>query len=239
MDEKLAIVVGASRGLGLEIARRFIEGGYRVLGTTSKSGSEKELAGNHGFPFAFLDLSNLEDMASTTRLIVREHGIPHVVVINGAIGNDKVMSTMHDSEITRTLTVNLTGSLLATKYLTRPMLISGTGSVVIVGSITAQTGYSGLAVYGAAKAGLVGAVRGLARELGKRGVRINIVHPGFMDTEMTQRMTPEDRGRIASRSPFKRFVSTSEVSEAVFFLGGELSRGISGTSLTVDLAATA
>lgn len=239
MNDKLAIVVGASRGLGLAIAQRYLEGGFSVVGTSSRPEALQELQARHGFPFEFMDLVSHDTLSLDSRSIVRQHGIPSVVVVNGAIGNDKVMSTMHDSEIIRTLNVNLTGSLLATKYLTRPMLINGSGSIVIVGSITANTGYSGLSVYGAAKAGLEGAVRGLSRELGKRGVRVNIVHPGFMDTEMTEGMPPNLRERIVRRSPFNRFVTPAEVAHVAFFLGSHEASGISGASVTVDLAATA
>ncbi len=239
MKNKTAFVIGASRGLGAEIANTFITNGYKVVGTSSQADKLLELEERLGFPFHRLDFSVSSEIATDARDLLRAHGIPDVVIINGAIGSDKLLSTMHDSEILQTINTNLTGALLATKYLARPMLVNGKGSVVLIGSITAKTGYSGLSAYGAAKAGLEGAVRGLSRELGKGGVRINIVHPGFMDTAMTSAMDTSVKDRIASRSPFRRFVTTSEVAEAVFFLGSEKSSGISGANITVDLGGTA
>lgn len=239
MRKKTAFVIGASRGLGAEIAETFLRNDYKVIGTSSREDHLLELEERFGFPFQRLDFSSSSGIPSESRELLRTHGIPDVVVINGAIGSDKLLSTMHDSEILQTININLTGALLATKYLARPMLVNGRGSVVLIGSITAKTGYSGLSAYGAAKAGLEGAVRGLSRELGKGGVRINIVHPGFMDTAMTSGMEASVKERIAGRSPFKRFVTTAEVAKAVYFLGSDDSSGISGTSLTVDLGGTA
>lgn len=239
MRKKTVFVIGASRGLGVAIAETFLRNDYQVVGTTSRGDQVSDLEERLGFPFHLLDFSSSNDIPLQSRELLRKHGIPDVVVINGAIGSDKLLSTMHDSEILQTVNTNLTGALLATKYLARPMLVNGRGSVVLIGSITAKTGYSGLAAYGAAKAGLEGAMRGLSRELGKGGVRINIVHPGFMDTAMTSGMEASVKGRIAARSPFQRFVTLAEVAQAVYFLGSDDSSGISGASLTVDLGGTA
>ena len=129
--------------------------------------------------------------------------------------------------------------MLSLKYLSRAMLLNRKGAIVVIGSITANTGYSGLSVYGATKAALEGAVRGLSRELGKRNIRINAVHPGFMATAMTSQMGQDMKSKIESRSPFKRFVTTKEVANVVDFLCSDSSTGVSGASLTVDLGATA
>lgn len=233
------LVIGASRGLGLAILEKYSKAGRLVVGTTSQIDRVAEFSSACKVPFLHLDLRNLVSIGEACNSIIAQHGVPEHLVINSGIGTDRVLGTMSEIEIASTISVNFTGVMLCLKYLSRAMLLKRRGSIVLIGSITARTGYSGLTVYGATKGGLEGAVRGLSRELGKRGVRINIVHPGFMETDMTSNMNNELKTKIMSRSPFKRFVLPSEVAAVVEFLCSDGSSGVTGTSIVVDVGSTA
>lgn len=235
---KKALVIGATRGLGLEISNSLKANGYIVVGTSRTSDDLVSRSANIGFELEFLDLSETEGIGSKCHEIVMRHGVPDVIVMNSGVGNNRILATLHDSEIETTIKTNLIGPLVALKYLTRAMLPLRRGTVVVIGSVSAKTGYSGLAAYGASKAGLEGAVRGLSRELGKRGIRINIVHPGFLETQMTEELDTATKTRIASRSPMKRLALTREVANAVLFLSSPESSGITGTCLVVDVGGT-
>jgi 3-oxoacyl-[acyl-carrier protein] reductase len=129
--------------------------------------------------------------------------------------------------------------MVLTKHVVRSMMADGGGRIVNISSIVAFTGYSGLAVYAATKASLIGFTRSLAREVGRAGVNVNAVAPGFVSTEMTQGMTEESRAQIARRSALKRMVDVDDVANAVDFLMSERAKNITGTVVTVDAGNTA
>jgi 3-oxoacyl-[acyl-carrier protein] reductase len=129
--------------------------------------------------------------------------------------------------------------MVLTKYVVRAMMADGGGRIVNISSVTAFTGYSGLSVYGATKASLIGFTKSLAREVGRMGVNVNAVAPGFVDTQMTESMNDQQRQQIVRRSALKRMVDVEDVANAVEFLLGEQSKSITGTVLTVDAGSTA
>jgi len=135
--------------------------------------------------------------------------------------------------------VNTLSPIVLTKYVVRSMMADGGGRIVNVASIIGFTGYSGLSVYGATKASMIGFTRSLAREVGRMGVNVNSVAPGFVDTEMTQKLEDEQRQQIARRSALRRLPDIDDVAHAVEFLLGEQSKSITGTVLTVDAGNTA
>jgi len=135
--------------------------------------------------------------------------------------------------------LNTTSPMVLTKHVVRGMMADGQGRIVNISSITAFTGYSGLAVYAATKASLIGFTRSLAREVGRAGITVNAVAPGFVQTEMTKSLTEEDRERIARRSALKRLVDVEDIANAVDYLMGDGARNITGTVITVDAGNTA
>ncbi len=146
---------------------------------------------------------------------------------------------MHNSEIEALVRLNVLSPVILTKYIVRHMMADGEGRIVNISSIIASTGYNGLSVYGATKAAATGFTRSLAREVGKLGITVNAIAPGFIDTELTENLGGEGRQKIAGRSALKRLPEADDVASMVDYLLGEGGRNITGTVLTVDAGNTA
>jgi len=155
-------------------------------------------------------------------------------VNNAALGLDSVLATMHAKQIQELLLVNLNAPIELAKHSIRGMLVAREGRIINITSVVAQTGYKGLSVYAATKAGLEGFSKSLAREVGKRGITVNNVAPGFMPSEMTAGLADAQMDQIRRRTPLGRLVSAQEVSNAVSFLLSDKASGITGITLTVD-----
>jgi 3-oxoacyl-[acyl-carrier protein] reductase len=146
---------------------------------------------------------------------------------------------MRNSQIEELVRVNTLSPIMLTKYVVRNMMSDGSGRIVNVASIVAFTGYSGLAAYAATKASMIGFTRSLAREVGKLGITVNAIAPGFLATDMTHGLAEEQRQQIVRRSPLRRLADVEDVANAVEYLLGDKARNISGTVLTIDAGATA
>jgi 3-oxoacyl-[acyl-carrier protein] reductase len=146
---------------------------------------------------------------------------------------------MPNAKIAELVRLNTLSPIVFTKYVVRAMMADGGGRIVNVASIVAFTGYSGLSVYSATKASMLGFTRSLAREVGRMGVNVNAIAPGFLETEMTDGMTDEQRARVARRSALQRLPAVDEIGDAVAFLMSEGARSITGTVLTIDAGSTA
>jgi len=240
------IVTGGSRGLGLGIAKRLTGAGYRAIAVARKETpqltSAMEEAGRdnpgslHFVPF---DLAEIEDIPTLVKTLRKEFGPVYGLVNNAAVGFDGVLALMPNSQIEQLVRVNTLSPIVLTKYAVRAMMADGGGRIVNIASIIGFTGYSGLSVYGATKASLIGFTRSLAREVGRMGVNVNAVAPGFMDTEMTQGLEDTQRQQIARRSALHRLPDVDDVANAVEFLLGDKANSITGTVLTVDAGSTA
>lgn len=233
----LAIVTGSSSGLGSAVAVELIEKGFEVVGISRSQ--NLGLASATRFHEINQDLGNIDRIPELSRMIIRRFGVPDFLALNAASGFDGTFATMHDSEVLSAINLNLVSPLLLAKYLGRQMVTRGSGSIAIVSSVAASTAYSGLTAYSAAKGGLISASRVLAREYGTRGVRVNCVSPGFMETSMTQKMASSALEKIRRRVPSGKLVSISQAAALVCFLASESSSGINGANLTVDLGSTA
>jgi 3-oxoacyl-[acyl-carrier protein] reductase len=146
---------------------------------------------------------------------------------------------MHNSQIEELLRINVTAPIILTKYVVRQMMAGDGGRVVNISSIIASTGYNGLSAYGASKAALIGFTKSLAREVGRLGITVNAVAPGFIATEMTAALQDDDRARIMARAALRRLAEPTDVANAVSYLLADNARNITGTVLTVDAGATA
>jgi 3-oxoacyl-[acyl-carrier protein] reductase len=146
---------------------------------------------------------------------------------------------MHNSEIEALVGLNILSPIILTKYVVRQMMADGAGRIVNISSIIATTGYNGLSVYGATKAAATGFTRSLAREVGKLGITVNAIAPGFIDTELTQDLAEEQRKRIAGRSALRRLAAPDDVARMVEYLLGDGGSNITGTVMTIDAGNTA
>jgi 3-oxoacyl-[acyl-carrier protein] reductase len=240
------IVTGGSRGLGLGIVRKLTGEGYRViavarhmndqLASTMEQAEQSSPGSLHFIPF---DLGDVQDIPALVKKLRKDHGPIYGLVNNAAVGFDGVLALMHNSRIEQLVRVNTLSPIVLTKYVVRSMMADGGGRIVNIASIIGFTGYSGLSVYGATKASMIGFTRSLAREVGRMGVNVNSVAPGFVDTEMTHGLADEQRQQIARRSGLRRFPDIDDVANAVEFLLSDKAKSITGTVLTVDAGNTA
>jgi 3-oxoacyl-[acyl-carrier protein] reductase len=240
------LVTGGSRGLGLGIVQRLASSGYCAIAVARKMSRQLEGAiaqtesGQPGsLQFVGCDLSEIDGIPSLVKSVRQKFGPIYGLVNNAALAHDGALSLMHNTQIERLVRMNTVSPMVLTKYVVRTMMADGGGRIVNVASIIGFTGYSGLSVYAATKASMLGFTRSLAREVGRMAVNVNAVAPGFMDTDMTQAMTEEQRRQVTRRSALRRMADVDDVANAVAYLLGEGGRNISGTVLTVDAGSTA
>jgi 3-oxoacyl-[acyl-carrier protein] reductase len=240
------IVTGGSRGLGLGIARKLTETGYRAIAVARKQNSElatamqeAEISYPGSFHFVPFDLAEIEDISDLVKTLRKNFGPIYGLVNNAGISFDGALALMPTSQVEQLVRMNTLSPMVLTKYVVRSMMADGGGRIVNMASITAFTGYSGLSVYGATKASIIGFSRSMAREVGRMGVNVNSVAPGFIETDMTQDLKGEQRQQIERRSALKRLAEIDDVANAVEFLLSDKSKNITGTVITVDAGNTA
>ncbi|MCP3471605.1 SDR family NAD(P)-dependent oxidoreductase [Bradyrhizobium sp. CCGUVB1N3] len=237
------LVTGGSRGIGLAIARRLAASGdYNVVAVARRESGELAAAireAERRLHFRACDLAVTDAIPAFAKSVRDEFGTIYGLVNNAGIGTDGLLATMHNSEIEALIRLNVLSPIILTKYLARHMMADGAGRIVNVSSIVASTGYSGLAVYAASKAAIAGFTRSLAREVGRVGITVNAIAPGFIDTELTGSLDDEGRRRITGRSALRRLPEADDVASMVEYLLGEGGRNITGTVVTVDAGNTA
>jgi 3-oxoacyl-[acyl-carrier protein] reductase len=240
------IVTGGSRGLGLGIARKLTAVGYHVVAiartrTDELSAAISEAERNHtgSLQFVAFDLANIEDISRLVRALRKDLGPIYGLVNNAAVSFDGALAIMHNAQIEQLVRLNTLSPIVLSKYVVRFMMADGGGRIVNIASIIGFTGYSGLSVYGATKASMIGFTRSLAREVGRKGVNVNAVAPGFLDTDMTQGLDEAQRQQIARRSALGRLAAVDDVANAVEFLLSDAAQSITGTVVTVDAGNTA
>jgi 3-oxoacyl-[acyl-carrier protein] reductase len=239
-SHKTILVTGGTRGLGLAVTKRLATAGYRVIAAGRQCTPELEaVLSSANVHFEPLDLAKHAEIHDFVKRVTATHGHLYGLVNNAAIGHDGVLATMHDSQIESLISVNLTGTILLTKYAIRSMLLRREGRVINVSSIIASTGFNGLSVYAATKAALNGFTRSLARELGKAGITVNSVAPGYMQTDMTGALQGEKLESIKRRSPLGRLATVDDAAAAIAWLLSHDAASVTGTTLTVDAGSTA
>jgi 3-oxoacyl-[acyl-carrier protein] reductase len=240
------LVTGGSKGLGLGIARRLALAGYQVIAIARTEGEllaaamlAVEKASSGSLRFAAADLGDLDAIPALIRMLRKQYGPVYGLINNAALGTDGLLATMKNSDIERLVRLNTLSPILVTKYVARSMVADGGGRIVNVASIIGFTGFSGLSVYAATKAAMLGFTHSLAREVGRSGVNVNAVAPGFMDTEMTSGLVGEKREKVAGRSALRRLPEVDDVAGMVEFLLGDGGRNITGAVMTIDAGSTA
>jgi 3-oxoacyl-[acyl-carrier protein] reductase len=240
------LITGASRGLGLGIARKLTASGYNVIAVARKDNkdlnaaiAEAKRAKMGALHFVAFDLGEIAKIPELVRDLRKKFGPLFGLVNNAALGHDGALSLMHNLQIEGLIRVNTLSPIVLTKYVVRSMMSDGAGRIVNVASIIGFTGYSGLSVYGATKAAMLGFTRSLAREVGRLGITVNAVAPGFLDTDMTHGLASEQRAQVVRRSALRKLAGVDDVANAVDYLLSDKAQSISGTVLTVDAGATA
>ena len=237
------LVTGGSRGIGLAISRKLASAGFNVVAVARRESDELRAAiseakqGN--LHFRACDLGAIDAIPAFVKQMRDEFGAIYGLVNNAGLGTEGLLATMHNSEIEALVRLNVLSPVILTKYIVRHMMADGEGRIVNISSIIASTGYNGLSVYGATKAAATGFTRSLAREVGKLGITVNAIAPGFIDTELTRNLGGEGRHKIAGRSALKRLPEADDVASMVDYLFSEGGRNITGTVLTVDAGNTA
>ncbi len=202
-QQPLVLLTGVSRGLGLAVARKLLSSGFAVVGVSRTQSPEiDEISRSWGADFSFetFDLNEIDKIHEFVHDLHREYGRFFGLVNNAGVGLDGLLATMHERDIHSLIDVNLKAPILLSKYVSRGMLANRCGRIVNISSIIGSTGFSGLSVYGATKAGLHGLTKSLSREVGKAGVTVNTVSPGYLETGMTNEVDGERLDSIRRRT---------------------------------------
>ncbi|MCW8877378.1 MAG: 3-oxoacyl-ACP reductase FabG [Kangiellaceae bacterium] len=239
-DARLALVTGASRGIGKAIAENLGKAGFVVAGTaTSQVGADKisesfAEAGIEGKGFV-VNVSDSESIDSLVKALKEAYGkTPEVLVNNAGITRDNLMMRMSDEEWDSILNTNLTSVFKLSKACLRGMMKARWGRVINIGSVVGTTGNPGQTNYSAAKAALIGFSKSLAKEIGARGITVNVVSPGFIDTDMTQALEDSQRETLSKTIPLNRLGQPEEIASAVGFLASEGAGYITGETIHVN-----
>jgi 3-oxoacyl-[acyl-carrier protein] reductase len=240
------LVTGGSRGIGLAVSGRLAKAGYNVIAVARGESEELKDAIHQatadaigGLSFRACDLSEIDAIPGFLKKLREEFGPVYGLINNAGIGTEGLLATMHNSQIEALVRLNVLSPIVLTKYVVRQMMADGAGRIINMSSIIGATGYNGLSVYGASKAAATGFTRSLAREVGRLGITVNAIAPGFIETELTQSLSEGQRGKIAGRSALRRLAGVDDVARMVEYLLGDGGRNVTGTVFTIDAGNTA
>lgn len=236
MDKKIAIVSGASRGIGRAIAEKLAADGFFVVGTATSEGGAEAISAylaeqGKGFKLNVADADSIESFIKT---VSDAYGTPAVLVNNAGITRDNLLMRMKDEEWDDIINTNLTSIFRMSKAVLRGMMKVRYGRIINISSVVGSTGNAGQANYAAAKAGMVGFAKSLAKEVGSRGITVNTVAPGFIDTDMTKELSEELKKSLLGSIALGRLGQPQEIAHAVSFLASEQAAYITGETLHVN-----
>ena len=233
-----ALVTGASRGIGRAIATELAARGYRVIGTApTDAGAQaitEALAGHSGCKGVKLDVNDGAGVTALVDGIIKEYGGLHVLVNNAGITRDGLAMRMKDDDWDAVTDTNLKSVFRMSREVMRPMMKQRFGRIINITSVVGASGNPGQANYAAAKAGVAGMTRALARELGSRGITVNCVAPGFIETDMTGSLPEAQKAALMQQIPLNRLGKPEEIAQAVAFLASREAGYITGTELHVN-----
>lgn len=236
---KVALVTGASRGIGAAIATRLAADGFKVVvnyaGSTEKAEAiVADIIATGGEAIAIqADVANADQVKALVKQTVDAFGQLDCVVNNAGITRDGLLMRMKEADFDAVVDTNLKGAFLVTQAASRPLMKAG-GRIINIASVVGITGNPGQANYVAAKAGLIGLTKSVARELASKGVTANAICPGFIETDMTDELTDDQRNLSLGQIPLKRFGQTKDIAALVSFIASDEARYITGQTLAVD-----
>ena len=239
-ERKIVLITGASRGIGKETAKVYAENGYDVAinyvsEKTDVEGIKKEFQ-DMGVKCLMIkaDVSNEEDVNNMVEKVISEFGKIDVLVNNAGITKDTLLMRMSKEDFDKVIDINLKGTFLVTKAVSKYMMKKRCGSIINLSSVVGVAGNSGQSNYSASKAGIIGFTKSIAKELASRNIRANAVAPGFIETDMTNVLKDEVKESIGNQIPLKRMGTAREVAEVIYFLGTEKSSYITGQVINID-----
>ncbi len=236
MTKQIALVTGASRGIGRAIAEKLAVDGFFVIGTaTSDTGADSisGYLGENGKGIK-LDVSDAESIEEVIKAVNDEFGAPTVLVNNAGITKDNLLMRMKDEEWNDIINTNLTSVFRMSKAVLRGMMKAKTGRIINISSVVGFTGNAGQANYAAAKAGMIGFAKSMAKEVGSRNITVNTVAPGFIDTDMTRELSDDIKNVLLASIPLSRLGEAKEIAHAVAFLASAGAGYITGETLHVN-----
>jgi 3-oxoacyl-[acyl-carrier protein] reductase len=236
LEGQVALVTGASRGIGKSIAMTLAEAGARVVGTaTSSSGADgiSETLGDRGRGVV-LNIANEESVAAALKDIQGTEGAPTILVNNAGITRDNLLMRMKAEEWDDVIATNLSGVYRLSKACLRGMMKARDGRIINIASVIGVMGNAGQSNYAAAKAGIIGFSKSLAREIGSRNITVNVVAPGFIDTDMTRVLPEDQRAAMLAQVPLGRLGEGEDIANAVLFLASAAAAYVTGETLHVN-----
>ena len=239
IEKKIALVTGASKGIGLEIAKELIKSGISVIGTSRDKQLIEEIAARETTDGATLypmqlDISDPINLEKSLSLLGESFPFPNILINNAALVRDNLLMRMSIDDWNTVVATNLSSVYVLSKYLIRGMMKSKFGRIVNISSVVGLSGNPGQANYAAAKSGLFGFTKSLALEVASRGITVNCIAPGFIETSMTDKLSKEQKEAILSKIPIKSMGKPSDIAGLVGFLVSEKGRYITGETINVN-----
>lgn len=231
--DKVILITGGSRGIGKAMAFSFADAGGKVI-VTYKNAIDEELFKSKGIESQKCDVADLKSVQTLTDQIVKDHGKIDILINNAGITKDGLLMRMSEQDWDDVMNTNLKGVFNMTKSVSRHMMGKKYGKIINITSISGIIGNPGQANYSSSKAGLIGFTKAVAKELASRNININAIAPGFIETEMTDKLTDEVKQNYLSSIPLKKFGSGDDVSKAAMFLASDDSSYITGQTICVD-----
>ena len=232
MSEEVVFISGASRGIGTAIAEHFVNKGHKVIGT-SRTNFTFNSNNKNLIPIS-LDITNRDSVNECTNFLKENNLTPSILINNAGITSDQLFLRMKDEDWDNVLATNLTGTFNLTKALIKGMIKNRHGRIINISSVSGLMGNPGQVNYSSAKAGISGFTKSLAKEVGSRGITVNSIAPGFIETDMTSYLDEDDKQKLIQNIPLNRLGCVNDIAELAIFLASEDASYITGQTISVD-----